>query len=130
MRVFKNKWFNKFAEKEGITDEELRETVNQLETGQAEADLGGGVYKVRLARPGEGKSGGYRIIVFFRKEERIFFVYGFPKSAKDNIDHGELKIFKLRSKDAFLLTDNQIGDRIKNGTLFEVLLEAGHEIQK
>jgi len=77
VRVFKNKWFTRFADKEGITDGELREMVNQLEAGQADADLGGGVYKIRLARPGEGKSGGYRIFVFFRSEERTFFIMRF-----------------------------------------------------
>ncbi|MDR2922264.1 MAG: type II toxin-antitoxin system RelE/ParE family toxin, partial [Treponema sp.] len=40
MRLFKNTWFNRFAKKEGITDDELRETANQLEAGQADADLG------------------------------------------------------------------------------------------
>jgi hypothetical protein len=74
VRIFKNTWFTRFAEKEGITNGELRELVNQLETGQAEADLGSGVYKVRLARPSEGKSGGYRVIVFFRSEKRAFFI--------------------------------------------------------
>ena len=56
MRVFKNTWFARFASKEGITDGELWEMVNQLEAGQADADLGGGVFKVRVARAGEGKS--------------------------------------------------------------------------
>ena len=45
---------------------------------------------MRVARPGEGKSGGYRVIVFFRSEEQTFFVYGFAKSNRDNIDRGEL----------------------------------------
>ena len=88
MRVFKNTWFTRFADKEGIADSELKEMVNQLEAGQADADLGGGVYKVRIARSGEGKSGGYRVIVFFRSEERTFFEYGFAKSDRDNIDEG------------------------------------------
>ena len=66
MRIFKNTWFTRFAKKEGIKDTELYETVSQLEAGQADADLGGGVYKVRVARQGEGKSGGYRVIVFLR----------------------------------------------------------------
>ena len=120
MRIFKNTWFTRFANKEGITDAELKETVNQLEAGQADADLGGGVYKVRVARPGEGKSGGYRIIVFFKSEERTFFVYGFAKSDKANIDRGELQGFKLRSKDAFSMTEAQINHRLKEGTLVEV----------
>ncbi|GHU05792.1 hypothetical protein FACS1894147_12310 [Spirochaetia bacterium] len=62
IRIFKNTWFDRFAAKEGITDGELKDIVNNtLETGQAEANLGGDVYKVRIGRPGEGKSGGYRV---------------------------------------------------------------------
>jgi len=121
VRIFKNVWFARFAEKEGITDGELKEAVSQLEVGQADADLGGGVYKVRVARPGEGKSGGYRVIVFFRSEERTFFVYGFAKSDRGNIDQGELRVFKYRAKDSFSLTENEIKDRLKKRNLFEVL---------
>ena len=54
--------------KEGITDNELKEMVKQLKNGQFYADLGGGVYKMQLARSSEGKSGGYRIIVIFKSE--------------------------------------------------------------
>jgi len=120
VRLFKNTWFTRFANKEGITDAELIETVNQLEVGQADADLGGGVYKVRVARSGKGKSGGYRIIVFFKSGERTFFVYGFAKSDKANINHEELRIFKKRSKDAFSMTETQIDSRLRNGTLVEI----------
>ena len=59
--------------KEGITDSELKEIVKQLENGQFYANLGGGVYKMQLARPSEGKSGGYRVIVIFKSE---FVPYG------------------------------------------------------
>ena len=64
MRVFKYPRFDRFAEKEGNTDTDLLDMVNQLETGKVDADLGGGVYKERLPQPGEGKSGGYRFIVY------------------------------------------------------------------
>jgi hypothetical protein len=39
VRIFKNTWFARFADKEGLTDTELREAVNRLEAGQADADL-------------------------------------------------------------------------------------------
>ena len=126
MRIFKNAWFSRFAGKEGITDNELREMVNRLEAGQAAnrrfvVNLGGGVYKVRVARSGKGKSGGYRVIVFFRSEERTLFVYGFAKSDRDNIDKRELKVFKERAKIAFSSTDEQIRDRLRTRDLIEVL---------
>jgi len=121
MRIFKNTWFTRFADKEGIMDAELRKTVNQLESRPADADLGGGVYKVRVARPGEGKSGGYRVIVFFKGGVRTFFVYGFAKSNRANIDRGELQIFKDGAKDQLAMTDEQIEAWLRNGSLIEIL---------
>ena len=123
MRVFKYPRFNRFADKEGLTDKDLKAAVNQLEADQADANLGGGVYKVRVARLGEGKSGGYRVIVYFRNGSRTFFAYGFPKSDRDNIDEKELRAFKIDAKDQFALADEQIEARLRNGTLLEVFLE-------
>ena len=121
MRVFKNTWFTRFAAKEGITDGELKDMVNQLEVGQAAADMGGGVFKVRVARQGAGKAGGYRVIVFFKSGERMFYHYGFTKSTRDNVSQKELKILKNRAKESFSLTDKQIERRIANGTLQEIV---------
>ncbi|MCL2042979.1 MAG: type II toxin-antitoxin system RelE/ParE family toxin [Treponema sp.] len=121
MRVFKYTGFSRFAKKEGITDAELINIISQLEDDQADANLGGDVYKVRLARAGKGKSGGHRVIVYFKNEFRTFFVYGFSKSDKDNIDESELKAFKVDAKDQFTLTDEQIRARLKKRTLIEVL---------
>jgi hypothetical protein len=107
----------------GITDHELREVVNQLEDEQADANLGGDVYKVRVARPGEGKSGGHRVIVYFRNEYRTFFSYGFSKNDRGNISGKELKGFKRDAKNQFLLTDEQIKVRLRNGTFIEIIEE-------
>ena len=122
MRIFKNPWFTRFASKEGIQDNELKDIVNNvLETGQADADLGGGVYKVRIARHGEGKSGGYRVIVFFKSGERTFFRYGYAKSTLDNINKGELKVMKRQAKKYFAQSDEQIKIQLMNGTLLEII---------
>ena len=91
MRVFKYTGFSRFASKEGITDHELLEVVAQLEADRADVNLGGDVYKVRVARQGEGKSGGHRVIVYFRNEYRTFFSYGFSKSDRGNISEKDLK---------------------------------------
>ncbi len=80
MRVFRNKWFTRFAGRNGLSDEMLRKAVADAESGLVGADLGGGVIKQRIARPGGGgKSGGFRSIILFRAGSRAFFVYGFPK---------------------------------------------------
>ncbi len=70
MRVFKNGWFQKFARKEKISDAMLCEAIARAERGQIDADLGSGLIKQRLARPGAGKSGGFRTLIFFRTQQR------------------------------------------------------------
>jgi hypothetical protein len=121
VRVFKNTWFTRFAVKEGIIDSELKAIVDDvLEAGQAEADLGGGVYKLRFARPGEGKSGGYRVIVYFKSGGRTFYVYGFAKSSRENISQKELRKFKENSQRMQALTEDQIQAWLKDGTLYEI----------
>ena len=120
MRIFKNTWFTRFADKEGITDGELREMVNQLEAGHADADLGGGVYKMRVARPGEGKSGGYRVIVFFRSEERTFYQYAYPKSSRGNIGQKELRSYKRMAKIRFAMSDCELAVAINAGEFIEI----------
>ena len=121
MRIFKYPWFARFASKEGIQDSELREIVNTvLEPGQADADLGGGVYKVRIARPGEGKSGAYRVIAFFRSRERTIFHYGFAKSAQSNISRGDLKVMKKQAKKYLAYSDEQMNKQVANGVLLEI----------
>ena len=130
VRIFKNKWFHRFANKEGITDSELKEVVKQLENGQFYADLGGGVYKMELARKGEGKHGGYRSIVIFKSEFRSFFVYGFSKSKRDNLSDKELKWYKNEAKDNLTMTDEQINEWLKDQTLIEIVQEGKNEIRK
>jgi hypothetical protein len=120
MRIFKNPWFSRFAAKEGITDDALKDMVDQLEAGQPDADLGGGVYKVRVGRSGAGKSGGYRVIVFFRSGERTFYVYGFAKSNKGNINEKQLRNLKATAKIAFAVSDKQLEERVKKGEYTEI----------
>jgi hypothetical protein len=120
MRIFKLAGFARFAAKEGITDGELSDIVGQLEAGYANADLSGGVYKMRVARSGEGKSGGYRVIVYFKNGERSFFQYGFAKSVRDNIGEKELKVHKQTAKYLLALNDKQLDDLVKTGKYIEV----------
>ena len=120
MRIFKTAWFNRFARKNDIEDEALIVLVNELEAGVFDADLGGGVFKKRLAREGEGKSGGYRTIICFRHNDRAFFVFGFPKSTKCNISQGELTDLKKLAKTILDMNWAGIEDGMARGKFFEV----------
>lgn len=120
MRVFKNAWFERFARKEKISAESLLDAVERAEKGLIDADLGSGVIKQRIARPGAGKSGGYRSIVIYREGKKAFFVYGFPKSNLGNIRDDEVEQFKKAAKSILALSDNQIRKLIESGQFEEV----------
>lgn len=126
MRIFANRWFARFADKQNIGDDDLREAVSRAERGLIDADLGGGVIKQRIARKGQGKSGGFRSVVLFRQGERAFFVYAFAKSDRDNIDQSELSTYKTAAAVYLNYTDNELALFLEQGTLMEI----SHEIQK
>jgi len=91
VRVFKTKSFARFARKEGISNSKLSDAVLEIEKGLYEADLGCGLFKKRVARPGEGKSGGYRTAVAYQEGKRSVFLHGFPKNVKGSLSDLELK---------------------------------------
>jgi len=90
VRIFKTRWLRRYARRERIADESLREAIERAERGLVDADLGGGVIKQRVARAGQGRSGGYRMLVAYRAGERAVFLYGFAKRERENIDADEL----------------------------------------
>ena len=94
MRVFTTKSFRRFQRKEGIRDEALAGAVRRAERGLIDADLGTGVIKQRVARPGEGRRGGYRTIIAFRTSQRAVFVFGFAKSDLDNLSKADERDLK------------------------------------
>ncbi len=120
MRVFTSRWFERFARKEGIAASDLHEAVARAEKGQRDADLGGEVIKQRIARPGQGRAKGYRTIILFRRGERAFFVYGFSKSLRANIDADEEKQFKEAARHVLALTERQLAVLVERGDFVEV----------
>ena len=122
MRIFKNAWFQRFARRENISDAALAETIARAVKGSVDTALGGNVIKQRIARPRQGKSGGYRALIVFRRGDRAFFVYGFAKKDRDNIRRDELKVFKQAAKELLALSDEQIEKLITVGGLTEVEL--------
>jgi hypothetical protein len=101
----------RFARREEITHSSLREAIGCAELGLIDADLGGGLIKQRVARPGKGRSGGYRSIIAYRRSGRAVFLYGFAKSERGNIRQDELAALR------------KIGSNWLNASL-EVIAEA------
>ena len=120
MRIFKNRRFAKFAQKEGIDDTRLCEALRDAEAGKISADYGGGVIKQRIARPNEGKSGGYRSVILYRRAERAFFVYGFPKNERENIGTLEERTFKELAKMTLAFSNDELARLITAGVYKEI----------
>jgi hypothetical protein len=120
VRVFKPRVFARFARKVKLSDKALCDAVAEIERDLIHADLGGGVIKQRIARSGAGKSGGFRAIVLFRTESRAVFVYGFEKSAQDNIEDDELREFRRLAGKLLSYSDAEIRAAIEADVLIEV----------
>lgn len=90
VRVFKTKEFARFARKQRLSDEALCAAVLRAESGLIDADLGAGLIKQRVPRPGQGRSAGYRTIIAYRKADRAVFIHGFAKSERENVDAADL----------------------------------------
>ena len=120
MRVYKTKPFARFQRRERISDETLCTAILDAEAGLIEADLGGGLIKQRVARAGGGKRGGYRTVVAYRKGTRAFFLLGFAKSARANIDDDELAALKRRAAGLLAASDRALDAMIADEDLTEV----------
>jgi hypothetical protein len=117
VRLFKNKPFARFAKKAGLDDEALRKAVTDAERGLIDAKLGGGVIKQRIARQGQGKSGGFRTIILYKPHALAFFVHGFAKKDQDNIEDNELAALKLLASQMLSYDDQAIAKAVESGTL-------------
>lgn len=123
MRIFKTKWLGRYARRERIADESLREAIRRAERGLVDADLGGGVIKQRVARAGQGRSGGHRMLIAYRVGERAVFLYGFAKSERENIEPDELLTLREIGA-AWLAADaRRIAQALKEDALQEVTNE-------
>lgn len=122
MRVFKNKWFNHWASKEGISDSVLLNAAEEIVTGMVDADLGGCLFKKRLPRTGAGKRGGYRVVVGYKRPntERIVFLYAFAKNDKTNISVKEEAALSLAAQSFVATTDKHIQELLAAGSIWEV----------
>jgi hypothetical protein len=120
VRIFTTKWFGRYVRRERIADDGLREAIDRAGRGLIDADLGRGVIKQRVARPGQGRSGGYRMLVAYRAGERAVFLYGFAKRERENIDPDELLTLREIGAAWLAADDIQIKQALERDALQEV----------
>ena len=119
-RVFRTRTFSRWMRKSGLTDEALCHAVVEMAQGLIDADLGGNLVKKRVSLPGQGKRGGARTIVATKMSDRWFFLFGFSKNERANIDKDELKLLQEVASDLLSFNDEQLTTALSNSQITEV----------
>ena len=122
-RVLKTRTFCRWQRKTGLQDKMLRRAIEEMENGLIGADLGGDVFKKRIALPGGGKSGGARTLIATNKLDRWIFIYGFEKNERDNITQSELVFLQWIAHDLLNCSDDALMSAIAQGELEELRYE-------
>lgn len=120
MAIYQTRSFERWARKQKLSKRALAEAVRETRAGLYKADLGGGLLKKRIARPGQCKSGGFRTLVATNKGDRWFFVYGFSKNVRSNIDKDEAAALKKLSAQLLSLSAPDVRSAQRAGELMEV----------
>jgi hypothetical protein len=120
MQVYKTRSFAKWASGEGLGDEAIASAVVEMGQGLIDARLGGQVFKKRVALPGRGKRGGARTLVAFKQDDKAFFVYGFAKNERENINDNELRALKLLAKQLLNYSASTLTKAVDAGELIEI----------
>lgn len=128
MAVYKTRWFDRWSRKEGLATSSLCTAVHEMTRGLFDADLGGGLVKKRIGRPGQGKSAGYRTLLATNKGNRWVFMFGFPKNERSNIDKDETEALKKLAAHLLTLTPLALGKAQNAGELIEVDCDAKDQV--
>jgi hypothetical protein len=120
MRIFMTRWTARFVRRNKIAEASLAEAISRANAGLIDADLGGGLVKLRVARTGQGRSGGYRTILVFKAKDRAVFLYAFAKNERENIGKQELKTLKELAAAWLRAQEADISKALAGGQLEEI----------
>jgi hypothetical protein len=119
-RIFKTKIFAKCLKSSELTDEDLVGAVMEISKGLYDADLGCNVFKKRIAIGNRGKSHGVRTIVATKLSSHRFFIFGFEKNERANINNVELAYLQKTAKSLLESTSSKIEKLLNDKILIEV----------
>lgn len=123
-RVFKTRYFSRWMRKTALADSSLCAAIAEMAMGLIDADLGGGVFKKRVALPGRGKSGGVRTLVATNKGNRWFFVFGFEKNERANINAREIEAVQRIAADLLRLGSGELDAHVASEALKEICYDS------
>jgi len=120
MSIHKTRTFARWMKREGLADSDLSKAVTEMQAGLIDARLGGGLFKKRVARSGEGKRSGYRMLVASNLGERWVFMFGFAKNERDNVDDDELRLMKRVAAAWLEMSSPMLSKAVEAGELVEI----------
>ena len=120
MQVFVTNTFDRWMRKSRLSEERKLLTALETFSGLSVVDLGAGLIKKRIAIAGRGKRSAARVIIATRKHGRYFFLHGFQKNERTNLDEHELDYVRRIAKDLLDLTQQELAVAIQAGQLIEV----------
>jgi hypothetical protein len=118
--IYKTKVFDRWAKKAGLKNIDLCEAVEEMQRGLYDADLGGYVLKKRIARRGQGKSGGFRTLIATNKGSKWFFIFGWPKNERSNIADNEAAALKKTASYLLSMTSGMLKCAEDNGEIIRI----------
>ncbi|ACI23048.1 hypothetical protein CbuD7D7780_11540 (plasmid) [Coxiella burnetii] len=79
--------------------------------------------KKRVAREGQGKRSGHRVLLAFKDNDRSIFIFGFSKNDRENLDAEEKEMYKKVAKLYLGAPMSALEKMCANGQLIEVHYE-------
>lgn len=122
-RVFKTRYFSRWMRKTQLDDKALCDAVLEMMQGLIDADLGGGIIKKRVGIAGRGKQGGARTLLATNNDDRWFFVFGFQKNTRSNINSREKEALKLLADDLLSMSATALDSACQLDKLQEICHE-------
>ena len=119
-RIFVSRAFRRWQRKTRLPDHALLTAITELRAGLVDADLGGGLFKKRVAWPGHGKRGGGRLLVATNRHDRWFLVIGFAKNERSDLSPNELVALQKWSGDLLAMDEIDLHMALAAGEIQEL----------
>lgn len=124
MAIYATRWFARWANQQGLTNKGLCRAVHEISRGLYDARLGGHLVKKRIARPGGGKSGGFRTLIATNFGSLWVFVFGFAKNEQEDIEPDNLDGFRKWADELAAMPSHKMTDAHEKGALIRVDCDA------
>ena len=120
MDIYQTKYVFKKSKMFNIPNSQWVKSIETLENSSTTAYLGNHIYKLRLAANNKGKSGGYRGILIYKKDNLILILSVFSKTNQENLKREELDLLKKLGQSYLNLSQTEINILISRKALINI----------